>query len=313
MDVVTATCRRRHLSPNTEDAYKLWIRHYIRFHRGRHPREIGTEGIVPFLTDRADSRRVSASTQMQALSALLFLYRDVYGQEVGHLRGLRDVRRVSHVPVVLSREEVRAVLKRLRGIPFLACALIYGSGMRVMECLTLRVHDIDFGNDVVRIAAGKGGKSRNAMLSARLKERLQHHLHGVIARHRSDVLQGAGFAPLADALQRKAPSASRATGWQFVFGSQLIRACPQTGRRQRWHLSPSTLQIAFRDALLDAGIRKQATLHGLRHAFATHLLASGTDVRTIQALLGHKHLDTTMRYTHLLKSVDGTRSPLDLL
>lgn len=313
MDVVTATCRRRHLSPNTEDAYKLWIRHYIRFHHGRHPREVGTDGIVPFLTDRADSGRISASTQMQALSALLFLYRDVYGQDVGHLQGLRKVRHVAYVPVVLSRDEVRAVLMRLRGTSFLACALIYGSGMRVMECLTLRVQDIDFGNRLIRIATAKGGKSRNAMLSARLQDRLQHHLQAVIARHRTDVLQGAGYAPLSDALQRKHPTASRATGWQFVFGSHVIRTCPQSGRRQRWHLSPSTLQIAFRDALRDAGIHKQASLHGLRHAFATHLLAAGTDVRTIQALLGHKHLDTTMRYTHLLKSVDGTRSPLDLL
>ena len=313
MDVVTATCRRRHLSPNTEDAYKLWIRHYIRFHRGKHPRDLGVDGIVPFLTHCADVRRISASTHMQALSALLFLYRDVYGREVGHLKGLRNVRRLKTVPVILSRDEVRAVLRQLRGAPFLSCALIYGSGMRVMECLTLRVHDIDFGNGVVRIATGKGGKSRNAMLSARLQERLQHHLHKVVARHRQDVLDGAGYAPLADALQRKHPSASRATGWQFVFGSQLIRTCPQTGRRQRWHLSPSTLQLAFRDALQAAGIHKQATLHGLRHAFATHLLAAGTDVRTIQALLGHKHLDTTMRYTHLLKSVDATRSPLDLL
>lgn len=313
MDVVTATCRRRHLSPNTEDAYKLWIRHYIRFHHGRHPRDLGVDGIVPFLTYCAESRRVSASTHMQALSALLFLYRDVYGKDVGYLKKLRSVKRLATVPVVLARDDVHAVLKKLHGVPRVACALIYGSGMRVMECLTLRVHDIDFGNGVVRIAAGKGGKSRNAPLPTRLKERLQHHLHDVVTRHRMDVLHGAGYAPLAGALQRKYPSASRATGWQFVFASQLIRACPQSGRRQRWHLSPSTLQDAFRDALRDAGIHKQATLHSLRHAFATHLLAAGTDIRTIQALLGHKHLDTTMRYTHLLKPVDATRSPLDLL
>lgn len=313
MDVVTATCRRRHLSPNTEDAYKLWIRHYIRFHQGKHPRELGVAGIVPFLTHCADVRRVSASTHMQALSALLFLYRDVYGQEVGHLKGLRNVRRMDTVPIVLSKDEVRAVLLRLEGIPRLACLLIYGSGMRVMECLTLRVHDIDLANRVVRVAAGKGGKSRNALLPVRLLPRLQHHLHKVVARHRTDVLQGGGYSPLAGALQRKYPSASRATGWQFVFGSQFTRPCPHTGRRQRWHMSPSTLQDAFRNALRNAGIHKQATLHSLRHAFATHLLAAGTDVRTIQLLLGHRHLDTTMRYTHLLQPVDGTRSPLDLL
>lgn len=313
MDVVTATCRRRHLSPNTEDAYKLWIRHYIRFHRGRHPRDTGVDGIVPFLTHCADVRRVSASTHMQALSALLFLYRDVYGKEVGHLKGLRRVRRVATVPIVLTKDEVRSVLLRLEGIPRLACLLIYGSGMRVMECLTLRVHDIDLGNRIVRVAAGKGGKARNAMLPERLLPRLQHHLHEVVAKHRMDVLNGAGYAPLSGALQRKHASASRATGWQFLFGSQFIRTCPQSGLRQRWHLSPSTVQDAFRNALRGAGIHKQASLHGLRHAFATHLLASGTDVRTIQALLGHKHLDTTMRYTHLLKSVDATRSPLDLL
>ena len=313
MDVVAATCRRRHLSPNTEDAYKLWIRHYIRFHHGRHPRELGLEGIAPFLTHCADVRRISASTHMQALSALLFLYRDVYGKDVGHLKGLRNVRRMATTPIVLSKGEVRAVLLRLQGMPRLACLLIYGSGMRVMECLTLRVHDIDLANRVVRVAAGKGGKSRNAMLSTRLLPRLQHHLHEVVARHRTDVLNGAGYAPLASALQRKYPTASRATGWQFVFGSQSIRPCPHSGRRQRWHLSPSTVQEAFRDALSDAGIHKQATLHSLRHTVATHLLAAGTDIRTIQTLLGHKHLDTTMRYTHLLKPVDDTRSPLDLL
>jgi integron integrase len=313
MDVVAATCRRRHLSPNTEDAYKLWIRHYIRFHHGRHPMDTGVDGIVPFLTHCADVRRISASTHMQALSALLFLYRDVYDKDVEHLKRLRHVRRLVTVPIVLTKDEVRSVLLRLHGIPRLACLLIYGSGMRVMECLTLRVHDIDLGNCVVRVAAGKGGKSRNAMLSARLIPRLQHHLHQVVARHRMDVLHGAGYAPLASALQRKYPSASRATGWQFVFGSHCIRPCPLTGRRQRWHLSPSTLQDAFRDALGNAGIHKQASLHGLRHAFATHLLAAGTDIRTIQGLLGHKHLDTTMRYTHLLKSVESTRSPLDLL
>ncbi|MEO6227972.1 MAG: integron integrase [Thermomonas sp.] len=313
MDVVAATCRRRHLSPNTEDAYTLWIRHFIRFHRGRHPRDLGVEGIVPFLTHCAHVRRISASTHMQALSALLFLYRDVYGQDVAHLKGLRNVRRMATVPIVLSKDEVRAVLLRLEGIPRLACLLIYGSGMRVMECLTLRVHDIDLANRVVRVAAGKGGKSRNAMLPARVLPRLQHHLHQVVARHRTDVLNGAGYAPLAGALQRKYPTASHATGWQFVFGSQSIRPCPQTCRRQRWHVSPSTVQEAFRDALRDAGIHKQATLHSLRHTFATHLLAAGTDIRTIQALLGHKHLNTTMRYTHLLKPVDDTRSPLDLL
>jgi len=313
MDVVTATCRRRHLSPNTEDAYKLWIRHYIRFHQGQHPRDLGADGIAPFLTHCAEVRRISASTHMQALSALLFLYRDVYGKDVGHLKGLRNVRRMTTVPVILTKDEVRAVLLRLQGIPRLACLLIYGSGMRVMECVTLRVQDIDAANRLVRVAAGKGGTSRNAMLSERLLPRLQHHLQQVVARHRLDVNNGAGYAPLSNALQRKNPSASRATGWQFVFGSQFIRTCPHSGRRQRWHLSPSTLQVAFRDALLSAGIHKQTSLHGLRHAFATHLLAAGTDIRTIQALLGHKHLDTTMRYTHLLKPVQSTRSPVDLL
>lgn len=162
------------------------------------------------------------------------------------------------VPVILTKDEVRAVLLQLQDIPRLACLLIYGSGMRVMECLTLRVHDIDTANRVVRVAAGKGGKSRNAMLSERLLPRLQHHLQQVVAQHRLDIINGAGFAPLSGALQRKHPSASRATGWQFLFGSHYIRTCPHSGRRQRWHLSPSTLQVAFRDALGAAEIHKQA-------------------------------------------------------
>lgn len=269
-------------------------------------------GAVAFLNDLVARGGVSVSSHLQALSALLFLFRHVSGREdVRALEGLRWMRRPQRVPVVLSVEEVRATLNAMCGMPRLMAALLYGSGMRVGEMLALRVKDIDLRAGVVTVRAGKGAKDRVTMLPVRLGRPLQQVLLRRLALHREDLLRGDGHAPLPDALDRKYPNASRSFAWQYVFASHAVRRCPRTGRGMRWHVSPSTVQEAFKDALRRAGIHRHASVHVLRHSFATHLLARGTDIRTIQQLLGHRHLDTTMIYTHVARAAKGTASPLD--
>lgn len=313
MDQVSLVCRRRHLSRRTEEAYRHWIRHYIFFHQKRHPRDVGTEGIAPFINDLASRRHVSASTQSQAFNAILFLYRDVLELEVGQLSGLRRVQRLSRLPVVLTVDEVRDVLARLDGPSRLLAELLYGTGMRVTECLTLRVKDLDFRANAIHVRAGKGGKDRATVLPTRLRDALQEQVIRVARLHKHDLAQGAGHAPLPGGLDRKYPNASRLLGWQFVFPSRSARRCPGTGRVLRWHASESTLQKQLKGALLQAEVHKHASVHTLRHSFATHLLAGGTDIRTIQLLLGHRNLKTTMIYTHVEQPVRRTTSPLDLL
>lgn len=313
MDVVVAVCRRRHLSRRTEEAYRLWIRQYIRFHSLRHPRDVGPTGIVAFINHLASVRNVAASTQSQAFNALLFLYRNVLEIEVGHLAGLNRIQRLARLPVVLTVDEVRRVLLGIGGYPRLQADLLYGTGIRVTECMTLRVKDIDLSADVINVRCGKGGKDRTAVLPRVLHEPLQRQLCRVAALHKSDLARGRGHAPLPGNLDRKYPSASRSLGWQFLFPSRVSRRCPRTGRWLRWHSSETGLQKAFRQALEMAEIHKHASVHTLRHSFATHLLAAGTDIRTIQLLLGHRNLKTTMIYTHVEQPVRRTTSPLDLL
>lgn len=313
MELVATVCRRRHLSRRTEEAYRFWIRRYIFFHGKQHPRSVGTAGIGPFVNHLATAHHVAASTQSQALNALLFLYRDVLEVEVGHLAGLRRIQRLDRLPVVLSVEEVSAILSRMEGMAQLAAELLYGAGLRVTECMTLRVKDLDFRAGLIQVRAGKGGKDRATILPKRLARRLHEQLLRVASRHRHDIDRGWGFAPLPDALERKYPSASRSLAWQFVFPSRVARPCPSTGRVLRWHASESGVQTMFKSALSDAGIHKHASVHTLRHSFATHLLAAGTDIRTIQLLLGHRSLKTTMIYTHVEQSVRRTVSPLDRL
>lgn len=305
-------CRRRHLSRRTEQAYRFWIRSYIHFHHRQHPRVLGPNGIVAFINHLATARSVAASTQSQALNALLFLYRDVLEMEVGHLGGLRRVQRRDRLPVVLTMEEVSAVLAQMDGIPGLMAHLLYGSGLRVTECMTLRIKDLDPQAGLIHVRGGKGGKDRTTVLPSRLQQAIQRQLLRVAGLHRQDIARGAGFA-LPDALSRKYPSASQSLAWQFVFPSRVVRTCPQTGRRLRWHASESGVQMAFKAALAEAQIAKHASVHTLRHSFATHLLAAGTDIRTIQLLLGHRNLKTTMIYTHVEQAVRKTVSPLDRL
>ena len=273
-----------------------------------------TAGVVRFLDHLAAVERVAASTHLQALHGVLFLFRQVLGREVGRLEGLRTMRRparVPVVPVVLAVEEVRAILNAMHGMPRLVAALLYGSGMRVGEALALRVKDVDFRAGTITVRAGKGAKDRVAILPGRVRDSMHRLALWRLALHKRDLARGDGHAPLPGALERKYPSASRAFGWQFLFASSAVRPCPGSGRRLRWHLSPSTVQEAFHEALRITGCHKQASLHVLRHSFATHLLAQGVDIRTIQQLLGHRHLDTTMIYTHVHQPVRGTVSPLD--
>jgi integron integrase len=268
---------------------------------------------VAFINHLAAARGVAASTQSQALNALLFLYRDVLEVEVSHLSGLQRVQRRDRLPVVLSTDEVVATLAQMDGVASLMADLLYGSGLRVTECMTLRVKDVDLQAGLIHVRAGKGGKDRTTLLPDRLRSRLGRQLVGVARLHRQDLARGAGFAPLPNALQRKYPSASQSLAWQFLFPSRVVRTCPQTGRLLRWHASETGVQIAFKDAVRQAGIAKHASVHTLRHSFATHLLAAGTDIRTIQLLLGHRNLKTTMIYTHVEQAVRKTMSPLDRL
>jgi integron integrase len=295
--------RTRHLSARTEQQYIHWIRRFVKFHGLRHPEEVGEEGIADFLSHLAVRLRVSASTQNQAMAAVMFLYRDVLRKPVGWLQNLTRAKRPGRIPVVLTREEVADVLRQMEGVHWLVAALMYGSGLRLLECLTLRVKDLDFTICEIRLRRGKGGQDRVTMIPEVLRERLQAHLAKVKARHERAFGDGAGVVDLPEALDRKYPAASREWGWQYVF--------PGRGTH---HLHPSAVQRAFRDAVKAAKVYKNATCHTLRHSFATHLLETGYDIRTVQMLLGHRDVRTTMLYTHVLRRGGwGVRSPADAM
>lgn len=313
MDVVSALCRRRHYSERTEESYRYWIRHYILFHGKEHPGALGAREVEAYLNFLATARRVSASTQTQALNALVFLYDAVLEKPLGDLTELTRVQRRQRVPVVLSREEVKATLSYLKGSLRLMADLMYGAGLRVNECVTLRVKDIDLSSGVINVRDGKGAKDRTTLLPEALRSCLQQHLLDIAVQHRHDLNRGAGLAPMPNALARKYPSASNSLAWQFVFPSTVLRPWGDSGKLARWHTSDSTIQRAFRAALQRAGVHKHASVHTLRHSFATHLLAAGTDIRTIQLLLGHRNLQTTMIYTHVLEVTRKVTSPLDQL
>lgn len=256
---------------------------------------------------------MAASTQSQALNALLFLYRDVLEIDVGHLAGLKRVQRLARLPVVMSPEEVARTLSHLDGTLILMAELLYGAGLRVGECMTLRVKDLDLFTRTINIRAGKGGKDRTSVMPERLRAPLQRQLIRVATLHKRDLAVGGGYAPLPNALDRKYPATARTLAWQFLFPSRVTRICPETGRKVRWHASEAGVQGAFKQAVADASIHKHASVHTLRHSFATHLLASGTDIRTIQLLLGHRNLKTTMIYTHVHQRIGEVVSPLDRL
>jgi integron integrase len=311
LDQLSIVCRRRHFSHNTECAYRYWTRQFVLFHGKRHPKEMGAMEVESFLNHLASERHVAASTQSQALNAVVFLYGEVLGQPLGQMTNLKRVQRRTRVPVVLTTEEVRATLGQMVGTSRLMAELIYGAGLRVHECVALRIKDIDLTTKAVSVRNSKGSKDRTTVLPERLVSPLQQHLLRVAALHRDDLAAGAGLAPMPDALARKYPSASASLAWQYVFPSSVLRPWGSSGRKVRWHTSDSTIQRAFKQAIERADVRKHASVHCLRHSFATHLLAAGTDVRTIQLLLGHRSLQTTMIYTHVLQAVRTVRSPFD--
>lgn len=314
LDQLRTAVRVRHYSPRTEEAYVHWVRRFILFHGRRHPRELGTADLQGFLNDLATAQRVSASTQNQALSALLFLYKEVLGQPLGQIEGLVRASKPARIPVVLTRSEVQAVLGQLDGAPRLVAGLLYGAGLRLIEALELRVKDVDFERREVTVRQGKGRKDRRTMLPEATRDPLRAYLDEVRKLHQTDLANGFGRAVLPDRLDRKFPNASREWPWQFVFPASRICRDPRWGQPSRFHLHESVVQRAVTVAVRRAGIAKRASCHTLRHSFATHLLEAGYDIRTVQELLGHADVSTTMIYTHVLNRGGlGVRSPADSL
>ena len=312
LDQVRAACRVRHYSLRTERAYIGWIRRFILANGKRHPRELGGAEVAAFLTGLATRGRVAASTQNQALSALLFMYRVVLEVELPWLDDVIRAKRPRRVPVVLSRDEVQRVLGAMDGVHWLMAGLLYGSGMRLTECLRLRVKDVDFARNEITVREGKGRKDRRVPLPETLREALERQIARARLLHEADSAAGHGEARLPYALARKYPNAGREWGWQFVFPSQQVSRDPLDGTLRRHHLDEAGLQRAIKRAVHVAGIHKPATCHTLRHSFATHLLEAGHDIRTIQELLGHKDVATTQIYTHVLnRGGHGVLSPLD--
>ncbi len=317
IDELQRALRARHYSRRTEQAYCLWVRRYIRFHGLRHPADMAEPEINAFVTHLAVAEHVSASTQSQALSAILFLYRHVPGRQVGKLRELAPARRQSRLPVVLSRDEVRAVLRELERDDrqrWLIASLLYGAGLRLTECLRLRVLDLDLARGELTVRSGKGGKDRATTLPQALAPDLREQLRRAQLLHEGALAEGWGATTLPTALERKYPRAPCEWRWQWIFPQQRHWTDPRTGRQGRHHVHASIVQRAVHDAVRRAGIDKHATCHTLRHSFATHLLETGYDIRTIQELLGHKDVGTTMIYAHVLqRGGQGVRSPLDAL
>jgi len=306
--------RAAHYSPRTEAVYVGWVRRFVRFHGLRHPDRLRETEVVAFLTHLATEGRVSASTQQQALSALLVLYRDVLGRPLGDLGSVLKARAPSRLPVVLSRGEVQRVLEELAGTSQLIGILLYGAGLRLTEAVTLRVKDVDLGRGEITIRRGKGAKDRVTVLPERVRGPLAAHLEMVKELHQRDLAVGAGRVVLPEALDRKLPGASAEWAWQWVFPGTRVYRDRRTGEMRRHHLHHTAVQRAMTAAVRRAGLAKRASCHTLRHSFATHLLESGYDIRTVQELLGHRDVSTTMIYTHVLNRGGlGVQSPADFL
>jgi integron integrase len=312
LDQLRQVIRTKHYSIRTEQAYCEWVRRFILFHGKRHPSDMAEPEVGAFLSHLANKGKVAASTQNQALSALLFLYKEVLKQEIGWLDGVERAKKPTRLPVVLTRDEVNKVFSHLHGTMKLMAALLYGSGLRLMECVRLRVKDVDLAELRISVRDGKGGRDRITMVPVNLAQRLRQHLGKIKSQHEQDIEDGFGSVYLPHALERKYASANRDWPWQYVFPSSRIATDPRSGHKRRHHFAESVLQRAVRDAVVASGIGKPASCHSLRHSFATHLLENGSDIRTVQELLGHKDVSTTMIYTHVLNRPGiGVRSPLD--
>ena len=312
LEQVRDSIRTRHLSYRTEKTYLYWIRRYLSFHEQKHPRELGPQEVTGFLTSLAVNNKVAASTQNQALAAVLFLYRDTLEIELPWLSEVVRAKRPVHLPVVLTRAEVQSVLARLNGTIWLVTSMLYGSGARINECLQLRIKDVDLLRREMMIRDAKGQKDRVTVLPETLVPHLRDHMTKVRALYESDRAAGKPGVSLPFALRRKYPKAATTWPWQWLFPAKTFCRDPYTGEYCRFHLLPQNIQRAVRGALLAAGIEKPASCHTFRHCFATHLLEDGYDIRTVQELLGHADVKTTMIYTHVLnKGGRGVRSPLD--
>ncbi|MGH9366611.1 MAG: integron integrase, partial [Thermoanaerobaculia bacterium] len=306
--------RVRHYSLRTEEAYVAWIRRFILFHRKRHPAEMGEPEINAFLSHLAVHGRVAASTQNQALSALLFLYRQVLEKPFPNLESIVRARRPTRLPTVMTRADVRKVLTRMNGTPRLVAMLLYGSGMRLLECLRLRVKDVEFGRNQITVRDAKGRRDRVVPFPLIVREALASSLSRVKRLHEQDLAQGFGRVFLRDALARKYPAANAQWGWQYVFPADHRSRDPRTQVERRRHLHETVVQRAVKQAVQDVSLSRMVSCHTSRHSFATHLLAAGYDIRTIQELLGHRNLTATMMYTHVLsRGGHAVLSPADSL
>jgi integron integrase len=312
LEQVRRAVRARHYSPTTEKCYVSWIRRFVVYHGKRHPSQLGSEDARQFLSYLANDRRVSASTQNQALCAILFLYRHVLRTGLDWIDHIEPARRCAKLPVVMTRDETKAVLEQMTGTSWLMASLLYGSGLRLTECCRLRVKDIDFDRCEIAVRSGKGRKDRVTVLPRAIVEPLKSQLSRVRRLQLRDIEAGMGNVELPGAFARKSPGAAREWGWQWVFPARKVYIDPATGECRRHHRHPSALQRDFKAAVRKAGITKHVTCHVLRHCFATHLLEAGTDLRTLQELLGHRDLSTTAIYLHVLnKGAMGVSSPLD--
>ncbi len=314
LDQVRGKIRLKHYSIRTEQAYTDWIKRFILHFGKKHPREMGAVQVEQFLTHLAVNGKVAASTQNQAKCALLFLYKEVLAVELPWLDNVEQAKMPKRLPVVLNRDEIQAILSRLSGTHWLIASLLYGTGMRIMECLRLRVQDVDFKRREILIRDGKGFKDRVTMLPVSLVATLQAHLVKVRELHEGDIKQGFGAVYMPNALERKYPDAAKEWRWQYVFPAAKLSTDPRTLVVRRHHVQEQAIQRAVKQAVRDADLIKAATPHTFRHSFATHLLEGGYDIRTVQELLGHADVSTTMIYTHVLnRGGKGVTSPLDNL
>ncbi len=314
LNQLRSALRMRHYSLRTEESYVQWVRRYITFHGRRHPSQLGAREVAAFLSDLAVERSVSPSTQNQAKAAILFLYRDVLEQDLPWLNEVVQAKRPPRLPVVLTQGEITRLLESMKGVTGLIASLLYGTGMRLLEGLRLRAKDVEISRRQIVVREGKGGKDRVTVLPENLVLPLQGQIARTRALHDDDLAKGFGEVWMPDALSVKYPNHARAWGWQFVFPSRFRSIDPRSGRERRHHIQPETVQRAVAVAAKQANIDKPCTPHVLRHSFATHLLQSGYDIRTVQELLGHADVSTTMIYTHVLnRGGRGVRSPLDVL
>ncbi len=314
LDQVRDVIRKKHYSIRTEQAYVDWAKRYILFHNKHHPRDMGEKEIAQFISHLATDRKVASSTQNQALNAIVFLYKRVLNIELGDFGHMERAKKPEKLPTVMARTEVNKVISSMSGINQLMSKLLYGCGLRLMECVRLRVKDVDFEQNNILVRDGKGMKDRSTMLPEQLKPLLMEHLEGVKITHKQDLDNRLGETYLPFALERKYPNAAKEWGWQYVFPSEKISKDPRSGKMRRHHVSESALQRAVQKAARKAELTKHVSPHTFRHSFATHLLEGGYDIRTVQELLGHKDVSTTMIYTHVInKGGMGVQSPLDTL